>query len=112
MRVLGSYKGIINPDIDESVEAEQLVILREKSGEVYSVQEVNKHYCESHDLYYYLFHCFYGRNALNFNSWDFQRIKEQIDIDESDVIIDDFRPRKPRVSKTEMFIVNNDFLRS
>ncbi|WP_393959906.1 hypothetical protein [Priestia megaterium] len=108
-RILGAYKNIINPDLDEILERELIAILREKNGVVYSIQEINKYYCESHNLYYYLFHCLYGRNALNFTPYDFKQIKEQINIHENDIIIDDFRARKPKVRTTEMFIVSKDF---
>lgn len=108
-RILGAYKGIINPDSDEISEGTVIAVLREKNGDIYSVQEISKYYCESHDLYYYLFHCLYGRNALNFNSYDFKQIKEQISIHENDIIIDDFRTRKPKVRTTELFIVSKEF---
>ena len=109
MKLLGKYTNIIDVHIDEPIFEKKLVILKDSDGIVYSVQEVNKHYSEKGNVHYFLFHCLYGKNALNFTPWDFDQIREQIEIERSDIIIDDFRPRKAKIDNIDLFIVIKDF---
>lgn len=108
--ILGPYKKYINLETDEKIWYNpETVFLEEENGFIYSVQEVNKYFSESGNFHYLLFHTLYGRNALNFTSRDYDQIKEQIDIDNNDVIIDDFRSRRRVVDDIDLFVVSKDF---